>query len=248
MTPTEGRLFIAFPNREDVHQNELPRRQRRGIRPEGIQKKLHIFRRCSKLVKMRLCSLLLLVLCVLSGAGQSTPPATSPGDESGQIEHAGQRFSYRIRRLPVASFPELPAALASELNRRGCMIPQTWQAHRPENVIRGSFEKAGSVDWAVLCSRQGEVSLLVFFASAAADQPQTLSSATETSRLGEHNGMLGFNWGIDPATPEQIHQAQAGLAHRPPPPGHDALADTRINAGTVFHFFRNGQWTLLETE
>jgi len=83
--------------------------------------------------------------------------------ESGQILIGGQMTRYLIRHLPVSSFPALPAAIQSQLDRRGCLIPQTYEAHRPENVIRASLERQGSSDWVVLCSAKGTVSLLVFF-------------------------------------------------------------------------------------
>ena len=62
------------------------------------------------------------------------------------------------------------------------MIPQTYEAHRPENVIHASLQRAGSSDWAVLCAAKGTVSLLVFFGSEPA-APMELASAQETERL-----------------------------------------------------------------
>jgi len=59
--------------------------------------------------------------------------------ESGQIVLAGQPMAYLIRHLPVSSFPSLPAAIADQLNQRGCLIPQTYEAHGPENVIHASL-------------------------------------------------------------------------------------------------------------
>jgi hypothetical protein len=133
--------------------------------------------------------------------------------ESGQIVVDGHSTPYLIRHLPVSSFPELPATVQELLNRRGCLIPQTYEAYHPENVVHASLERAGSSDWAVLCSAEGTVSLLVFFGSRSASaQPLVLVSAPETERLQAHDasGALGFNWGIDPASPEQVHEAQAG--------------------------------------
>ena len=58
--------------------------------------------------------------------------------------------------------------------------------------------------------------------------------------------MLGFNWGIDPASPEHVHEAQIGMSHRPPRLDHDALADSVIDHRTVYHFFaQNGAWTVV---
>jgi hypothetical protein len=172
--------------------------------------------------------------------------AQSQLDESGQIAVDGRAVPYRIRRLPVSSFPDLPAALEVELNRRGCLIPQTYEAHAPENVVHASLERPGSSDWAVLCSSQGTVSLLVFFASAPA-QLLTLATAPESERLQTHDrsGVLGFNWGIDPVSPERVREAQAGLDARPPRLDHDALADSIVDRRTVYHFYSKNAWTLL---
>lgn len=166
--------------------------------------------------------------------------------ESGNLVSGGRSFPYLIHRLPVSAFPELPAQIAGVLNQRGCAIPQTYEAHRPENVVHGSFERTGSSDWAVLCSAQGTVSLLVFFASAP-EHPTVLASAPEKRRLQaqEAGRPFGFNWGIDPASPENVHDAQSSMGHRPSPPDHDALADSVIDHSTVYHFYAKDQWTLL---
>jgi hypothetical protein len=178
---------------------------------------------------------------------QTHAPSLAQLDESGQIAVAGRAVPYRIRRLPVSSFPDLPAAFQEQLNRRGCLIPQTYEAHAPENVVHASLEGPGSSDWAVLCSSQGSVSLLVFFASAPG-QLQTLATAPEARRLQDYDasGVLGFNWGIDPASPQRVHEAQSGLAPRPAHLDHDALADSTIDHRTVYHFYSKNGWTVLD--
>src|ERR1700685_3610633 len=178
--------------------------------------------------------------------------------EQGQVVVAGHSTPYLIRHLPVSSFPELPAGIVNLLSRRGCTIPQTYEAHRPENVVHASLEHAGSSDWAVLCSVQGTVSLLVFFdggtemkgaAEPKKPQPTVLASAPETQRLQAHDssGVLGFNWGIDPASPEQVHEAQSGLKRRPAQVDHDALADSTVDRRTIYHFYAKSNWSVLET-
>jgi hypothetical protein len=167
--------------------------------------------------------------------------------QSGHIAVDGRPTPYLIRHLPVSSFPGMPVELMNLLNQRGCLIPQTYEAHQPENVVHASLERAGSSDWAVLCSANGTVSLLVYFSSAPTEL-KVLAAAPETERLQPHDptGVLGFNWGIDPASPERIHQAQTGLARRPPLLDHDALADSVIDRRTAYHFFAKSAWTALE--
>lgn len=170
-------------------------------------------------------------------------------DARGQLSLNGQSVPYLIRHLPVSSFPELPEPVQRELTQRGCFIPQTYEARRPENVIHGSFEKPSSQDWAVLCSASGTVSLLVFFASAP-EKPSTLASAPETQRLQPHDltGVLGFNWGIDTATPEQIHDAQIGMSPRPAKLDHDAIADSTVEQKTVYRVYAKSGWGRVDTD
>lgn len=187
-----------------------------------------------------------------SCAAQSSPPSAGfkaeQFDESGHISVDGRSVPFVIHHLPASSFPELPDAVQDELNRRGCLIPQTYEAHRPENVIHGSFEKRGSSDWAVLCSNAGSVSLLVFFAGDV-EHPSTLAGAPETSRVQPHgpSGVLGFDWGIDAATPEQVREVQIGIEPRPPRLDHDCIADSVIERRTVYRYFTKDGWTLVET-
>lgn len=171
-------------------------------------------------------------------------------DERGEILRDGHQTPYLIRNLPVSSFPDLPSAIAAELSRRGCVIPQTYEAKRPENVIHGSFDRVGSRDWAVLCSSDDQVSLLVFLENGSANIPVILASRRKLSLLEVHDstGELGFDWGIDPASPQRVHDAQTGLSHRPPAPDHDAVAEIEIDRRTIYHLYKDGAWETAPTE
>lgn len=199
---------------------------------------------------LTLLSVAALAATALNAHSQIAEKTTSSLVETGHIAVGGASNPYLIRRLPVSSFPDLPAQIQTTLNQRGCMIPQTYEAHHPENVVHASLERRGSSDWAVLCSARGTVSLLVFFTGASGGEgrePFVLASAPETERLQAHggDGTLGFNWGIDPASPAQVHEAQAGLEPRPAQVDHDALADATLDRRTLYHFYAKNAWTLL---
>jgi hypothetical protein len=203
---------------------------------------------------LNLLAVAALALGTVPGHGQSAllspVQKQAPLNESGQVMIAGHSTPFVIRHLPASSFPQLPSNIVELLNHRGCTIPQTYEAHHPENVIHANFAQAGSSDWAVLCSVKGTVSLLVFFDGGAGQtEPIVLASSPETERLQTHDasGVLGFNWGIDPATPQQVHEAQSNMKHRPALVDHDALADSTIEQHTIYHFYANSNWSLLET-
>jgi hypothetical protein len=183
-----------------------------------------------------------------AGAQESNAGAQAQSfNESGKTNVDGKTVSYLIRRLPVSSFPDMPDAVAETLTEKECLIPQTYQAHRPENVVHASFDRAGSSDWAVLCSTHGSVELLVFFAKAPG-KAVTVASAPELQRIERHDstGVFGFDWGIDSVSPKQVREVQSGLEHHPAPVDHDALASTLLNQKTIYHFYAHEHWTRLD--
>lgn len=191
-----------------------------------------------------------MALATVLAAGQNFAPQPDPNplNSRGQVVLDGRSTPYLVRHLPVSSFPDLPQGVQAELEHRGCLIPQTYEAHHPENAVHGSFEKKGSSDWSVLCSERGTVSLLVFFASRDPGDPFVVASAPETERLHSHIGTstLGFDWAIDRASPQQVHDAQASLPRHPAPIDHDALADSTVEGRTIYHFYAKSAWTLLD--
>lgn len=195
----------------------------------------------------RTCASFLLLGVSLLGAAQEPETALRSLVTTGSVSLRGQTHNYVVRHLPPQSFPDLPSSVAAELNQRGCLIPQTYQAHRPENVVQGSFQRAGSSDWAVLCTMKGTVSLLVFFGDTPS-RPAIVARALETDRLQVHEsgGELGFDWGIDAASPQTVHDAQNGLSPRPPRLDHEALADSTLDRKTIYHYFSQGTWSVLD--
>jgi hypothetical protein len=156
----------------------------------------------------------------------------------------GHSIEYRIRLLPVSSFPDLPAAAAAELNRRGCMIPQSFEAKQPENVIHGAFRAAGSSDWAALCSAHETTTLYVFFAGA--DAPIALRSQPDAAWLAEEPGnpVPGSAWGIATRRVEELRSTPA--LRRRIAIDHDAIDDARLERSQVLHYYSAGQWVILD--
>ena len=121
-----------------------------------------------------------------------------------------RRIRPHHRRRPLHSLPHPPSARqlvspaparrTGTAQRRGCLIPQTYEAHAPENVVHASLERPGSSDWAVLCSVNGTVSLLVFFSS----------SDRRTSRAGH----LAGDWTPSDARSERRSRLQLGHRSR----------------------------------
>jgi len=69
-----------------------------------------------------------------------------------------------IVRLKPDAFKNLPAAVRTDLDRRQCTIPQPdgLDDAGPHNVVRGRFTSQTSTDIAVLCSKSGVSTILVY--------------------------------------------------------------------------------------
>ncbi|HEX4310943.1 MAG TPA: hypothetical protein VHZ25_13005 [Acidobacteriaceae bacterium] len=193
-------------------------------------------------------------LSLLAGLWQIAPPNFSAGQnlspneeriESGEtLSPTGTKIVYRIRLLPVTSFPNLPSPVAAELIRRQCMIPQSFEAKQPENVIHGAFRAPGSRDWAALCASQGVTSLLVFF-SGQFESPVSLRTQPDDAWLGAEPGssVFGSSWGISVRSVAELRAYPE--FRRAAPIDHDAIDDARLERSTVVHYYDSGRWLAL---
>lgn len=177
-------------------------------------------------------------------------PSQLPGTggerlETGEIPApAGNLLTYRIRLLPVASFPALPPLVALELRHLDCMIPQSFEAQQPENVIHGAFRAPGSDDWAALCSSAGSTTLYVFF-DGEFESPITLRSQSDTTWLGAEPGssLYGSAWGI--ATRPAAELRASPLLRRAAILDHDAIEDAHLEHSLTLHYHQTGRWITL---
>jgi hypothetical protein len=166
--------------------------------------------------------------------------------ETGRVRlPSGTEVVYRIRLLPLTSFPALPAAVSAQLDERKCMVPQTYEARAPENVVHASLERKGSDDWAVLCSVNGSTTLYVFFQSKLS-APIALRRQRDTEWLGsEVVGAYGSAWGIARRGPSQMRAAKSsGSQHI----GfdHDGIDDAFVEKSSTTHYFEDGTWIVFD--
>jgi hypothetical protein len=149
-------------------------------------------------------------------------------------------------RLSPTAFPELPPDIVRALLARGCRIPQEWGVEKPHNVIRGEFARRGQTDWAVLCSRNMESALLVFWGGAA-DSVAEHPWVPDLSFLqGVGNDEIGFSRVIGVVGREYIlgHYREYG-GPAPPPIDHDGIDDAFSGKVSVVQYFYNGRWLTL---
>ena len=127
------------------------------------------------------------------------------------------------------------------------MVPQTYEARAPENVVHASLERKGSDDWAVLCSVNGATTLYVFFQSQPST-PVALRHQRDTDWLGsEVLGTYGSAWGIARRGPSQMRVAGDTPVSKHGAFDHDGIEDAFVEKSFTTHYFQDGSWMILES-
>lgn len=147
-------------------------------------------------------------------------------------------------RLSPSRFRSLPSRIRSELDRRGCTIPQpfTTNAEHPENVVRGRFVSPASTDWAVLCSRSGRSAILVF-RSAAVSTIDEIAVEDDVARLQVTGpGRIGYSRRISVVSARDVPGPGLSAAPGLPRPDHDGIQDAFIEKGSVVWYWSGQRW------
>lgn len=173
---------------------------------------------------------LILLLSAFSFAQMLTPQQWATADQ-------------QVRRLSPADFPQLPAPIRTELERRGCTVPQVPMVDGPHNVIQGEFAKPGQTDWAVLCSI-GRVSSILVFWNGSAVNPAEIAKRKDVDRLQGWGGeKIVYSWKIAPIGRKQIMDYYNGFGgEKPPPMDHQGVDDQFCGKASVVLYFYHGKW------
>lgn len=150
---------------------------------------------------------------------------------------------FQVTRVAPSAFPELPANIRRELERRRCTIPQVGPDNKPQNVIKGEFTHKGQTDWAVLCSAN-QVSTILVFRNASERNPSELERETDIDKLqAVGGGAIAYCRAISSVSREYIlshYRTLGGL--KPPTIGHQGINDAFVGKASVVHYFHAGRW------
>lgn len=148
-------------------------------------------------------------------------------------------------RLPPSAFAELGRDLQTELERRGCSVPQTDWGER-HNVVRGRFTTATQIDVAVLCS-VNRVSTILVFRGGSTDSVAELAARRDRDYLqGMGPGGIAYSRVLGVADPRSIrehHDACGGPV--PPPLEHDGIDDAFAGKASVVWYWYDDGWRRL---
>ena len=162
-----------------------------------------------------------------------------------------------IRTLQPADVAELPPAFVEKLNARGCAIPQFGEVGRagdtagepaseatgrPTNVIRGEFARHGQEDWAVLCSKGGSSTIVIFWGKTTAC-PASLARLEDAHYLKRgKDKKVRYSRSIRAL-------GEGELGDRPGITGlksfsHEGIDDRFVGKSSAFFYCSEGKWKI----
>jgi hypothetical protein len=164
-------------------------------------------------------------------------PLTADAAAQGVWGHAD---SATVRLAPSA-FAGMPAAVAADLSRRGCRIPQSSEDSEPHNVVSGQFTAREHTDWAALCSI-ARVSRILVYRDGGTARVDSLAAAPDRDFLQELTaGRIGFSRRIVAVSKSYIarHTTSRG---RPRPIDLQGIDDRFAGKGSTVLYFLDGKW------
>ena len=153
-----------------------------------------------------------------------------------------------IVRLSPTAFPQLPRRVRRNLLSRGCTIPQTFADAKPHNVISGEFARRGQTDWAVLCSKSGVSSILVFWGGSAKSVAEVAKGADRNFlQVVGGNGEIGFSRSIIAVGRDHIHNHYREYGGpKPPRIDHQGIDDGYLEKASYVLYYHRGKWLELQ--
>jgi hypothetical protein len=170
---------------------------------------------------------------------------TVPWSPLGPPEVArAESLSSNMRWMSTAAFPQLPATIVEALRSRDCLIPQSDFRPIPNNVISGSFAVAGQVDWAVLCSRRLQ-STILFFWGGPVQCPSELAAAPDGSAItvDAHDSVKYAREIVTLENPYFDSTSTADSSTHPAGPPHVIENALRPRTSSIVWSCHNGQWS-----
>lgn len=186
------------------------------------------------------------LICALAILPLGLPTSEVPASQNSP-ESEWDRAARAIKRLPPSSFKHLPGSIVRKLESQGCTIPQAVEIPKPHNAISGEFARKGQKDWAVLCSRQGQTSLQIFWGKGTPCPSELAASEDRYWLQGMGNDEIGYSRAIDTVGKKYIiahYEAYGGA--KPPPIHHQGIDDGFMGKFSVVYYCHQGEWLQLQ--
>ena len=204
----------------------------------------------------------------LIAAGMCGPAGFCYAQQAKGAKPSAQKDS-AIRKLQPADVTGLPPEFVDKLNARGCSIPQFGDVGRdgntgggpaneaagspetagepatagePTNVIHGEFARRGQEDWAVLCSKGGSSTIVIFWGKTTAC-PASLARLDDAHYLKRgKDKKVRYSRSIR-ALGENDLDDRAGIAGLKPM-SYQGIDDRFVGKSSAFFYCNEGKWKI----
>ncbi|HWZ25335.1 MAG TPA: hypothetical protein VN037_08645 [Verrucomicrobiae bacterium] len=160
-----------------------------------------------------------------------------------------------IRKMQPADVAELPPVFVEKLNTRGCVIPQFGEVGRAgatagdpaqaaglTNVIHGEFARHGQEDWAVLCSKGGSSTIVIFWGKTTAC-PASLARLEDAHYLKRGaDKKMRYSRSIRALGKSELGD-RAGIAGLKDF-SHQGIDDRFVGKSSAFFYCSGGKWKI----
>jgi hypothetical protein len=154
-----------------------------------------------------------------------------------------------IRKLQPADVAGLPPEFVEKLNARDCGIPQFGEVGRagdtagePTNVIHGEFARHGQEDWAVLCSKGGSSTIVIFWGKTTAC-PASLARLEDAHYLKRgKDKKVRYSRSIRALGKSDLGD-RAGIAGLKSF-SHEGIDDRFVGKSSAFFYCSQGKWKI----
>jgi hypothetical protein len=162
-----------------------------------------------------------------------------------------------IRKVQPGDAPGLPPEFVEKLNARGCMIPQFGDVGRVNapaaagdpgaadsttNVIHGEFARHGQEDWAVLCSKGGSSTIVIFWGKTT-ECPASLARLDDAHYLKRgKDKKIRYSRSIRALGKSELGERAgiAGLKNF----SHQGIDDRFVGKSSAFFYCSEGKWKI----
>jgi plasmid stabilization system protein ParE len=160
-----------------------------------------------------------------------------------------------VRKLQPADIAGLPPEFVEKLNARGCTIPQFGVIGRggdrggastttaePTNVIHGEFARHGQEDWAVLCSKGGSSTIVIYWGKTTSC-PASLARLEDAHYLKRGKDKTVRYWRSIRALGESDLGDRPGIAGLKPM-AHQGIDDRFVGKSLALFYCSEGKWKI----
>jgi hypothetical protein len=148
-------------------------------------------------------------------------------------------------RVSPSAFTNLPSAIRTAMEKRGCTVPQPAGSERRRNVITGHFTGAKAREWAALCSRDRRSTVLVFHGDGSSKVDEVGEAADADYLQTRPGGRIGFSRALLVASPRAIKRIRTDDGPKLRVIDHDGIVDAFEGKGSMIWYWLEGKWVLL---